>query len=67
MAKPKNIEWVVTGTVTLHGASCIVHAPSRAEAIRKANDLDNIGGIDTASAEVADCNFNACEPNVADE
>lgn len=66
MAKSKNIEWVVTGNVTLHGATCIVHAKDRNEAISKANALDNIGGIDTACAEVADCDFTGCEPNVDD-
>lgn len=65
--KPQNIEWVVTGSVTLHGASCIVHAKDRDEAIAKANALDNIGGIDTSVAEVADCDFTKCEANVGDD
>lgn len=65
--EPENVEWIVTGNVTLHQVCCIVHAKTRSEAIEKANALDNIGGIDFDAGEVVDCDFRAVQANVSDE
>lgn len=46
MPKPKNIEWIVTGTAKLNCVTTTVRAVDRKEAIRKANAGENIGGID---------------------
>lgn len=68
MAKePKNIQWAVHGRVTYGGALCIVHAPNRAEAIRKANAGEFIGEIDTEGAEAVDWTFGSAEPDLDDE
>ncbi len=64
--QPQNIEWVVSGRVTYRGATCIVHAKDRAEAVRKANDGDSIDGIDTQAAEMVDWEFGTAEPSVDD-
>ena len=60
----KKIEWIVSGKVTFSGATCLVHARNRQEAIQRANDLENIDGIETSCAEVEDVDFGIAEPNV---
>lgn len=55
--EPKNVQWAVTGRVTYGGAICIVHAPDRAEAIRKANAGEFLGEIDVDGAEAVDWDF----------
>lgn len=62
--EPENIQWIVTGRVTFREASCVVHAKDRDEAIRKANALDNIDGVDTRGAELCDCDFRHAEADV---
>lgn len=64
--EPQNIEWIVTGRVVLTGATCIVHAKDRAEAIAKATRGENIGVIEWECASVADFTGSRAEPNVAD-
>jgi hypothetical protein len=62
----ENIEWIVTGRVVLTGATCIVHARTRNEAIAKATQGQNIGEIEWGGASVADFSGNRAEPNVCD-
>jgi hypothetical protein len=64
--EPQNIEWIVTGRAVLVGATCIVHAKDRAEAIAKATKGDNIGEIEYECASVADFSGSRAEPNVSD-
>jgi hypothetical protein len=64
--KPKNIEWIVTGRVVLDGATCIVHAETRAEAIAKATRGENVGEVEWDCASVADFSGRRAEPNLAD-
>lgn len=67
MAKhPKNIEWIVTGRAQVIGATCIVHAVSRDEAMRKANEDKIIGEIEFECGSIADFRAARAEPNVAD-
>lgn len=63
MAKPKNIEWIVTGDAKLRGITTIVHAPDRQEAIRKANAGEFIGDIDLDVGELVDYDFDLAEAN----
>lgn len=61
--QPKNVEWIVTGRVVLVGATCIVHAKDRAEAITKATRGENIGDIEFEGASVADFTGTRAEAN----
>lgn len=63
---PENIQYIVRGCATFSGATCVVHAKDRTEALLKANAGDHIGGIDTACAELADWKFTAAEPDTDD-
>jgi hypothetical protein len=68
MAKrPKNIEWIVTGRAVLDGATCIVHAETRHEAIAKATKGENIGDVEFECASVADFEARRAEPNTRDD
>lgn len=59
--KPKNIQWIVSGRATYSGATCVVHAVDRAEALKKANAGDYIGSIDIEGAEMVDWEFRIAE------
>lgn len=65
--KPKNIEWIVTGRAEFVGATCIVHAETREEAIAKATKGENVGEIEIDCASLADFHGSRAEPNVDDE
>jgi hypothetical protein len=65
--EPKNIEFIVTGRVIHSGATCIVHAKDRVEAIRKANTGKYLGGIEINGAQLCDWHFKKAEPNVDDD
>ena len=62
MAKkqPAEIEWIVTGRAVLDGATCIVRAKDRAEAIAKATSM---GEVEFDGASVADFTGKRAEPN----
>lgn len=62
--QPENIQWIVSGRAVFSGASCVVHAKTRAEAIKKANAGDTIDGIDTAAAEMVEWEPEIAEPDV---
>jgi hypothetical protein len=64
--KPKNIEWIVTGRAQFVGASCIVHAMSREEAMQKATNGAHFGEIDFDGASLTDFRAARAEPNVGD-
>lgn len=64
--QPKNIEWIVTGRAVLSGATCIVHAETREEAIAKATRGEGIGEIEYDGASVADFSGSRAEPNTCD-
>lgn len=68
MAKePRNVEWVVTGRAVFSGATCIVHAKTREEAIAKATSGDCIGEIEIDCAELSDFSGSRAEANVFDD
>lgn len=67
MSEPKNIEWVVTGSVKLNGATVIVHAANHREAVEKANAGKFIGGVEWDGAELADYDFHLAEANSSDD
>ena len=64
--EPQNIEWIVTGRAEFVGATCIVHAKTREEAIAKASKGENIGEIEIDCASLADFRSARAEPNVDD-
>lgn len=68
MAKkqPENIEWIVTGRAVLDGATCIVHAKTREEAIAKASKGEGLGEYEYECASVADFSGSRAEPNTCD-
>lgn len=61
--EPKNIEWIVTGRAELVGATCIVHAPTREEAMQAANAGHEIGEMEYECASVASFKASRAEPN----
>lgn len=63
MAKPKNREWVLTGSVSFSGATIIVEARTEEEAREKAAKLDGADGVDTSDASMDNWNWDECEPN----
>ena len=65
--KPKNIEWIVTGRAELVGATCIVHAKDRFEAMKLANEGKKIGEVEYEQASVANFKASRAEPNVLED
>lgn len=61
MGKPKNIEWVVSGSAKLRGVTAIVHAVDQSEAVKKANAGDFIGAIEYDGAELVDYDFDLAQ------
>jgi hypothetical protein len=61
---PKNVEWIVTGRVVLDGATCIVHAETRQEAIAKATSGQYIGEIEWDGASLTDFSARRAEANI---
>lgn len=64
--EPKNIEWVVTGSVKLNGATVIVQAANHRDAVEKANAGQFIGNVEWDGAELADYHFHLAEANNSD-
>ncbi len=64
--EPENVEWVVTGRAVFDGATCIVHAKTRQEAIAKATSGDCIGEIEINCASLVDFTHSRAESNVDD-
>lgn len=62
--EPESIEWIVTGRALMIGATCIVHARTRTEAIAKAATGETIGEVELDGASVADFSGSRAEPNV---
>lgn len=63
---PENIEWVVTGRAIFIGATCIVHAKTREEAVAKATSGDCIGEVEIDCASLGDFSGARAEPSVCD-
>ena len=64
--EPENIEWIVTGRAVFVGATCIVHATTRQEAILKATKGEIIGDVEINCASLADFSGSQAEANVGD-
>ena len=62
--EPENIEWVVTGRAVFVGATCIVHAKTREEAIAMATKGECIGEIEIDGASLSDFSGSRAEANV---
>lgn len=62
--KPKDIDWIVTGRAELVGATCTVRAPTREEAMRRAEaGHEEVGEIEFDGASVANFTAARAEPN----
>jgi hypothetical protein len=64
--EPQNVEWIVTGRAQFVGATCIVHAKTRDEAMAKAMKGENIGKVEIDCASLADFKSARAEPNICD-